>query len=89
VQYTGGWEDYVMLALCSVLGILAKKFKFSRAALLVSFILAERVENLTIQLVSLYNIETLITRPIFVIVILASVALLLYGVLNKNKLEYS
>ena len=89
VQYTGGWEDYAMLFLCSVLGILAKRFKFSRAALLVSFILAERVENLTIQLVSLYNIETLITRPIFVIIILASLALLLYGVLNKNKLEYS
>lgn len=89
VQYTGGWEDYAVLAICSALGIAAKRYKFSRAALLVSFILAERVENLTIQMVSLYNIENLITRPIFVIIMLTSAALLVYGILNKNKLEYS
>lgn len=89
VQYTGGWEDYAMLAICSVLGILAKRFKFSRAALLVSFILTERIENLTIQMISLYNIETLLSRPIFLIIVAVSILLIIYSILNKNKLEYS
>ena len=38
VQYTGGWEDYFILAVCSVIGLLAKKYKFSRPALLFAFI---------------------------------------------------
>jgi putative tricarboxylic transport membrane protein len=30
VQYTGGWEDYVVLILCTLLGLILKKYKFSR-----------------------------------------------------------
>lgn len=89
VQYTGGWEDYAMLVICSVLGILTKRYKFSRAAILVAFILAERIENLTIQLTSLYSIESLITRPIFITIMMLSIGCLIYGITNKNKLEYS
>ena len=57
VQYTGGWEDYFILAVCSVLGILCKKYKFSRPAMVIGFILAERVEALTLQMTSLYSID--------------------------------
>ena len=89
VQYTGGWEDYAMLVICSALGIVTKRYKFSRAAILVAFILAERIENLTIQLTSLYNIDVLLTRPIFITIMLLSVGCLVYGISNKNKLEYS
>jgi TctA family transporter len=89
VQYTGGWEDYAMLVICSILGIVAKRIKFSRAAILVAFILAERIENLTIQTFTLYNVETLTTRPIFITIILISIGCLVYGISNKNKLEYS
>ena len=89
VQYTGGWEDYAILAICSVVGILAKHFKFSRPALLFGFILAERVEALTIQMFSLYNFDRLLTRPIFWTLIFITVCVLLWGLTKRSKLEYA
>lgn len=54
VQYTGGWEDYIILFAFSILGILIKKYSFNAPALLFGFILSERIEALTIQMVALY-----------------------------------
>jgi len=89
VQYTGGWEDYAMLAICSVVGILCKKYKFSRPGLVIGFILADRIEALTIQLTTLYNLESLLTRPIFVGLALAIVVVFVYGIRNKRRLDYA
>ncbi len=89
VQYTGGWEDYAVLVIFSVVGIAAKRFKFSRPAILIAFILADRVEALTIQLTSLYTIESLITRPIFLSVVALIVITVVWGLCRKNKLEYA
>lgn len=89
VQYTGGWEDYAVLVIFSVVGIAAKRFKFSRPAILIAFILADRVEALTIQLTSLYTIESLITRPIFLSVVALIVITFVWGLRRKNKLEYA
>ena len=89
VQYTGGWEDYLIFAICSVLGILCKRFKFSRPGLVIGFILADRIEALTLQLTTLYNIESLLTRPIFVTLILAVAVVFVYGIRNKGRLDYA
>jgi len=89
VQYTGGWEDYAILGICSLLGVLAKKYKFSRPALLMAFILADRVEALTIQLTKLYTVDSLLTRPIFLILVLAIIILFGWGVTRRSKLEYA
>ena len=89
VQYTGGWEDYFILAVCSVLGILCKKYKFSRPAMVVGFILAERVEALTLQMTSLYSIDQLVTRPIFVILLLLTTGVFAWGITTKRRLNYA
>jgi putative tricarboxylic transport membrane protein len=89
VQYTGGWEDYFILAVCSVLGILCKKYKFSRPAMVIGFILAERVEALTLQVTSLYSIDQLITRPIFVILLLLTTGVFAWGITTKRRLSYA
>ena len=89
VQYTGGIEDYIILALCTVLGIFAKKYKFSRPAMLMAFILASKVEALTIQLTTLYSLQSLLQRPIFLMLMFFVLCLFVYGVLRKNKLEYA
>jgi len=89
VQYTGGWEDYVILFLCSVLGILAKHFKFSRPAMLIGFILAERIESLSIQMLALYTMDKLLQRPIFLGLCVAVIIVFIYGVFyNKRKIDY-
>jgi len=89
VQYTGGWEDYFILAVCSILGILCKKYKFSRPAMVIGFILAERVEALTLQVTSLYSIEQLVTRPIFVILLLLTTGVFAWGITTKRRLSYA
>jgi putative tricarboxylic transport membrane protein len=88
VQYTGRWEDYAILALCSALGFACKRFRFSRPALLLGFILSHRVEAYTIQLTSLYTWQELITRPSFVVMMLCFVAILAGGLFRKSTLEY-
>lgn len=89
VQYTGGWEDYVMLILCSLLGICAKRFKFSRPAMLIGFILAGRIESLSVQMFSIYDLDKLLQRPIFLTLCLAVVLVFVYGVFyNKRKIDF-
>ena len=89
VQYTGGIEDYIILALCTVLGIFAKKYKFSRPAMLMAFILAGKIEALTIQMTTLYTLDRLFDRPMFIGLVVAILLLFAYGVSRKNKLEYA
>jgi TctA family transporter len=89
VQYTGGWEDYFILAVCSALGILCKTYKFSRPGMVIGFILAERVEALTLQMTTLYSIDTLITRPIFVILVLVTTGVFAWGITSKRRLDYA
>lgn len=89
VQYTGGWEDYLMVFLASLLGILCKSWKFSRPALLLGFMLSERIENLTIQMFDLYTLESAVIRPLFSALIVSSIGVFLWGFLKKSRLEYS
>lgn len=89
VQYTGGWEDYAVLAIMTVIGLLAKKYKFSRPAMLMAFILSDRVEALTIQMTRLYNIDRLLDRPIFLVLVVLIVIVFVWGILRRGKLEYA
>ena len=89
VQYTGGWEDYVTLLIFTCFGITMKKIKFSRPALLIGFILAARFEGLSLQLFSVYTIEKLLTRPIFIGLMLMAIALLVWGIKRKSEMEFS
>jgi putative tricarboxylic transport membrane protein len=89
VQYTGGWEDYFILALCSVVGLLAKRYKFSRPALLFAFILSDRIEALTVQMSGLYTVEKLLDRNIFLVLVVIMVITLVWGLTNKRKIDYA
>ena len=89
VQYTGGWEDYFMLAVCSVVGLLAKRYKFSRPALLFAFILSDRIEALTVQVSGLYTVEKLLDRNIFLVLVVITVITLVWGLTNKRKIDYA
>ena len=90
VQYTGGWEDYAILAIVSLLGLVCKHYNFSRPALLIGFILLPRVEALTLQISALYNFDRLLDRPIFLSIMIATLAILAWGIFyNKNRIDYS
>ena len=89
VQYTGGWEDYVILVLASALGIACKKYHFSRPSLLVAFILSDRVEALTVQVADLYTLSKLMVRPGFVILLVLVIILLFYSFKKGGKIDFS
>ena len=62
-QATRSWGDLIALLLLSVLAIYMKRFGWSRPALLIGFVLSERVESSVYQTVTLYGI-TFLERPI-------------------------
>ena len=89
LQYTGGWEDIAVLTIFSIVGIIAKKYKFSRPALLIGFLLSDRIYSLTYQLTSLHTINDLITRPIFIIILLSILIILYWSFTKRSKLDYA
>jgi len=89
VQYTGYWEDYIFFFLCCMLGIILRKFKFSRAALVVGFALADRLESTTLQYFTLYEYIDIFTRPISGSLMALAFVAIIYGVFfNKTRIKY-
>ena len=74
-QATRNWGDLIALLLLSILAIYMKRFGWSRPALLIGFVLSERVEASVYQTVTLYGI-TFLERPI----VLALLALTLASI---------
>ena len=89
LMYTGGIADIIMLIICSILGIIMKKYYFSRPALLLAYILAPKLESLSIQMIALYNIDMLLGRPIFIILCLLSLIMFIGSILKKNRISYT
>ncbi len=89
VQYTGGWEDYAMVALCSVAGLMFKYLKLSRVSLIIGFVLAGNLEKNLIQYTSLYEWSDAFTRPISASIIAVTIVAIIYGIFfNKAKINY-
>ena len=89
MQYTGGWQDFAMLALCSGVGIACKYHDISRPALLVTYVVAERLESYINQTAQLYTWDQLAVRPLFMLTIMVSVWIVYRSLRNKNKgLDY-
>ena len=63
-----------------------KHFKISRPAMLLGFILSERLEQLSYQLIDLYSFQEIITRPFVIIIIMLSILMVIYS--RKVKVDY-
>ncbi len=87
--YTGGIADLVVLVIFSGLGVVMKRWKFSRPALVMAYILAPKVETLTIQMTTLYSFDMLLGRPIFMITCLLIVVVFVWSLLNKTRINYA
>ena len=89
MQYTGGWEDFIILFIFSIIGFFCRHFKFSRPALLIGFILSEKIEKLSIQMLALYDLDSVITRPIFMTLIVCIIGVFTYSFTKKGKIDYA
>ncbi|MFM1813317.1 MAG: hypothetical protein RLZ98_12 [Pseudomonadota bacterium] len=61
-QASQSWEDLVALCAIGILGIYMKRFGWSRAALLIGFVLSERIEAAFYRTAQVYGMSFL-TRP--------------------------
>lgn len=88
-EYTGTINDLYILILCSILGLICKYIKISRPAVMVSFILAERLEKYSLQTFTLYQPQDLLQRPLFMTLIAVAIAVVVYSLTKKNRgIEY-
>jgi TctA family transporter len=85
LQYSGTWNDVWMLAICSALGILCHRYKISRPAVLVAYILSEKLENYSQQALTLYSFSDLLQRPLFTILLSVSVLVISWSLLRRNR----
>jgi TctA family transporter len=70
-QTSQSWGDIVTLAVLGLLGIFMKRFGWSRAALLIGFVLASSLENSVSRTIQIYGLE-IFMRPM-VLTILACI----------------
>jgi putative tricarboxylic transport membrane protein len=88
-EYTGTINDLYILILCSILGLICKYAKISRPAVMVSFILAERLEKYSLQTFTLYQPQDLLQRPLFMTLIAVAIVVVVYSLTKKNRgIEY-
>ena len=86
-------EDMTLLIILSCVGYCAKRFKFSRPALLLAFILSEKIEDKSSATYALYintgRYEKLLTDPTFMGILLIIIAIAVYGIRNKSSINYA
>lgn len=87
-QYSQSWEDLALLAVFTGVGFLCKRFKVSRPALLLAFVLAGRIDKLQLQAFSLYSIEQILLRPSLFVVFSAIIVVAIIGFRSVNKIEF-
>ena len=84
--YSSILEDTLMFLLFSAFGFACKYYSISRPAILLGFILSNKVEEYTYQLYDLYDFYQIITRPFVMIVIGLSIMMVIFS--NKIKVNY-
>jgi putative tricarboxylic transport membrane protein len=89
IQYTKGIEDYLIFGFFCIFGLILKRFHFNRAALILGFILAERLESLYIQFNALYSYDILLQRPISLGILSLTFILVGIGLTTKTRIKYS
>ena len=89
LQYTGGWEDVAVLIIFSSLGLLCKKFQVSRPALLIGFLLSDRIYSLSYQMKTLHSLTDLATRPIFITIMVCVLFLIYWGIRKRSRIDYA
>lgn len=77
-QYTGTINDLYMLIIAVVFGWAVLFCKLSAPAILISYVLSEKLENYSQQTYHLYSLSELSVRPLFVVLLLTTIVVFLY-----------
>jgi hypothetical protein len=74
-QTSRNWGDLVFLSLLGLLGVFMKRFGWSRAALLIGFVLSPSLENSVSRTVQIYGIDIFLRPTALVILAVAAVSI--------------
>ena len=101
MQYTGMWQDFALLVILSIFGIVLKYFNISRPAILVAYVVSDKIDEYffgTLQLFgwkswrptlpeqfSDFKWDELFSRPIFMLTIIISIAIVIASLRRKDK----
>jgi len=88
-QYTGTWNDLAILAIFSGVGLSLRYIKVSRPAVLIGYLLSDRIYNLSYQMDSLYTLSNVMIRPGFILIMGLTGLVFYFSWRNKNKIEYT
>ena len=92
-KWVWGMEDMMCLIVLSCIGYACKRLKFSRPALLLAFILSEKIEDKSSATYALYiktgRYEKLLTDPTFMGIMIVIIAIAVYGIRNKSSINYA
>ena len=81
--YTGLYMDYLTLGGCTLLGCFCKHYGVSRPAILLTYIIIDKWENLGGQMMQVYDLPDLATRPLFLF-LLALISFLVYKAITQK-----
>jgi putative tricarboxylic transport membrane protein len=83
-QATRAWEDVVVLIVLGVLGVLMLRYGWSRAALLIGFVLSARLETSIYQAVQVYG-ASIFERPIALVLMALSIGVIVVTFIQRRK----
>jgi TctA family transporter len=83
--YTGLYMDYLTLGGCTLLGIFCKHYGVSRPAILLTYIIIDKWENLGGQMMQVYDWPQLLTRPLFLFLCALVLFLVYKAITQKNR----
>jgi TctA family transporter len=81
-QANQDWGDFIILMMVGVLGIFMRRFGWSRAALLIGFVLSNRLESSLYRTVQIYGFDVLL-RPISLVILAVAVVSAIYAIRSK------
>lgn len=88
-QYSGTINDLYILIICGVIGVVAKYTGMSRPAILLAYVVAEKLENYTQQAFTLYTLGEIVSRPVVAVLLILSVLIVAYSIRRYQGISYN
>lgn len=89
VQYSGTINDLYILIICGIIGVVAKNTGMSRPAILLAYVVSEKLENYTQQAFTLYTPGEIVSRPVVSVLLILSMLIVAYSIRRYRGISYN
>lgn len=85
-QASNDWGDLIALLILGALGVYMKRFGWSRPALLIGFVLSDKVEDAIYQTIQAYGFD-IFQRPIVLVLLALTILSVFFGLRTKRPIK--